>query len=112
MTGLKLPSSIGKFRNIPVTLYGTGASSDVVFRAGQLGAVRFLEYPFRIEEQLIPTIEDALARPDGSACAATRHGAEHLTGISTSMRQIREAIRHLASPLEPVWSRSHQETRR
>ncbi len=86
---------IGEVRDIPVILYSAGASAEVVFRAGQMGAVRFLEYPFRIEEQLLPTIADALARRPQPSGEAIR-GAERLLGESESMYQVREAVRRVA----------------
>ena len=95
MSGLELLREITRTRDIPVILYSAGASSDVVFRAGQFGAVRFLEYPFRIEEQLIPTISDALARRKPAA-AVERRGVDRVVGASASTSQVRETIRRVA----------------
>jgi len=93
--GLALLRSVRRSMNTPFVLYSTAADADAVFRAGRDGALHFLTYPFRVSDQLLPTIRQCLAR--GVAPDRKREGAERLIGSSTAMRSLRAAIRRVAS---------------
>jgi two-component system NtrC family response regulator len=95
MDGLALLRAVRRAHAVPFLLYSAGAEAEAVFEAGRAGALRFLEYPFRIADQLLPTLADALAR-GGRPRAASPRGAERLVGDSTAMRRVKAAIRRVA----------------
>jgi DNA-binding NtrC family response regulator len=95
MDGLALLRAVRRSHAVPFLLYSAGAGADAAFEAGRAGALCFLEYPFRIADQLLPTLADALARSRRPAGPAPR-GAERLVGASAGMRRVQAAIRRVA----------------
>jgi len=95
MDGLALLRAVRRTLEVPFILYSAGADADAVFAAGREGAVRFLQYPFRLEDQLLPTLADSIAR-SLSPEPETRRGADRLLGSSTAIRRVRISIRRLA----------------
>jgi DNA-binding NtrC family response regulator len=96
MDGLALLRAVRKTLEIPFVLYSAGADSQAVFAAGRAGAVRFLEFPFRVADQLIPTIVESLAGPSARGRSERREGVERLIGASGGMRRVKATIRRLA----------------
>jgi len=94
LDGLGLLRAVRRIREVPFILYSSEAESDVVFRAGRYGAVRFLEYPFRVEGQLLSTIAESLER---NASSATARAAERFLGVSAAARRVRRMIRRLGA---------------
>jgi DNA-binding NtrC family response regulator len=94
LDGLGLLRAVHRIRAVPFILYSAGAEPDIVFRAGRSGALRFLPYPFRIEEQLLPTIAAALASRERPRRAPIR-GAACFLGGSPSARRVRAQIRRI-----------------
>jgi DNA-binding NtrC family response regulator len=92
MDGLALLRELRKRAPLPFVLYSAGADARTVFEAGRAGATSFLAYPFRIREELLPTIAATLAPP----AAAPRRGAERLVGVSPAIRSLRASIRRVA----------------
>jgi DNA-binding NtrC family response regulator len=93
MDGITLLREVQRGSDVPVLIYSAGADREAVFRAGREGAVRFLDYPFRVDEQLLPTVAAALRPPP----AADSHvGVARLVGTSPGLRRLRAAIRRLA----------------
>jgi DNA-binding NtrC family response regulator len=95
LDGLGLLRAVRRIREVPFILYSAGAAAEVVFRAGRSGALHFLEYPFRVEEQLLPTIALALDA-DSQRVAERKRGAERFLGVSDGARRVRSLIRRLA----------------
>jgi DNA-binding NtrC family response regulator len=95
MDGLSLLRALRRRGPVPFVLYSAGADARTVFEAGREGAVSFLEYPFRIREQLLPTLSATLASAHETPEPA-RRGAERLVGASSSIRSVRASIRRLA----------------
>lgn len=96
MDGLALLRAVRKTLEVPFVLYSAGADAQTVFAAGRAGAVRFLEFPFRVADQLLPTIADTLASRGARERGKKRVGAERLIGSSAAMRHVRTTIRRLA----------------
>jgi DNA-binding NtrC family response regulator len=96
MDGLALLRAVRRRQEVPFVLYSAGADSRTVFEAGREGALSFLEYPFRIREQLLPTIAAALAARTAPAPPALL-GLERLVGGSSAIRAVRAAIRRVAT---------------
>jgi len=96
MDGLALLRAVRKTLEVPFVLYSAGADAQAVFAAGRAGAVRFLEYPFRVADQLIPTIVDTLAARGAPGRGEKRTGVERLIGNSAGIRRVKAAIRRLA----------------
>ena len=96
MDGLALLRAVRKTLEVPFVLYSAGADAQAVFAAGRAGAVRFLEYPFRVADQLLPTIAETLRTPRARDRAEERVGAERLIGASAGIRRVKAAIRRLA----------------
>lgn len=96
MDGLALLRAVRKTLEVPFVLYSAGADAQAVFAAGRAGAVRFLEFPFRVADQLLPTIADTLASRGARDRGEPRVGAERLIGSSAGMRRVKAAIRRLA----------------
>ena len=96
MDGLALLRAVRKTLEVPFVLYSAGADAQAVFEAGREGAVRFLEYPFRLADQLLPTIAESLGRPRGATPSVPRTGSDRLIGASAGMRRVRATIRRLA----------------
>ena len=94
VNGLELLHEVRKSLDVPFILYSAGADSEAIFRAGREGAFVFLEYPFRIEDQLIPTIEESLAR--GQAPDSCRSGLSRLLGRSVAMHRVRSLVAKVA----------------
>ena len=93
--GLELLQRLHRSSEIPVILYSSAADADVVFKAGREGAFIFLEYPFRIDDQLLPTIKECLA-PEAHRDDGVRWGAERMIGTSVAMHRARTLIRRVA----------------
>jgi DNA-binding NtrC family response regulator len=92
--GLELLRAVRRSLDVPFILYSAGADADAIFRAGRDGAFVFLEYPFRIEDQLVPTIEASLAQR--SSIRTRRTGIARLAGSSAAMQRVRSLIRRVA----------------
>jgi DNA-binding NtrC family response regulator len=93
LDGLALLRAVRRIRDVPFILYSAGAEPEVPFRAGRAGALRFLAYPFRVDEQLLPTIAsvlDAASKPAPSA-----RGADRFLGGSAAAQRIRDRIRRV-----------------
>jgi DNA-binding NtrC family response regulator len=96
MDGLALLRALRRLRGpLPFVLYSAGADARTVFEAGREGAVGFLEYPFRIREQLLPALAATLAAGRERSEPA-RRGAERLVGASAAIRGVRASIRRVA----------------
>jgi len=95
LDGLGLLKAVRRIRDVPFILYSSGAGPEVGFEAARCGAVRFLEYPFRIEEQLLPTIAASL-RATREPHTAPARGADRFLGDSPAARRVRRLIRRLA----------------
>lgn len=95
LDGLALLRAVQRIREVPFILYSAGAEPEVVFRAGRAGALRFLPYPFGIEEQLLPSIAAALAAR-GRPRVAPPLGAERFLGTSVAAERVRAQIRRIA----------------
>ena len=77
MDGLALLRAVRRTHTVPFLLYGADAGADTAFEAGRAGALCFLEYPFGIADQLLPTLADArtshdLIRNGGCSAAINR----------------------------------------
>jgi DNA-binding NtrC family response regulator len=94
LDGLGLLRAVRRVCEVPVILYSSDAEPEIVFRAGRLGAVRFLAYPFRLEDQLLPTIAESLAAADARR-AAPPQGAARFRGASSAAERVRALVRHL-----------------
>jgi DNA-binding NtrC family response regulator len=101
MDGLSLLRALRRREEIPFVLYSAGADARTVFEAGREGAVGFLEYPFHVRDQLLPTIAATLAARRGRPEPA-RRGADRLVGASPAIRSVRAAIRRVAGFVVPV----------
>lgn len=95
MDGLALLRAVRKTLEVPFVLYSAGADAQAVFAAGRAGAVRFLEFPFRVADQLLPTIAESLSTGGGER-GEQRVGAERLIGSSAGMRRVKASIRRFA----------------
>jgi DNA-binding NtrC family response regulator len=95
LDGLGLLRAVHRIRVVPFILYSAGAEPEIVFRAGRSGALRFLPYPFGIEEQLLPAIAAALSECDRPVREPVR-GAERFLGTSPAARRVRAQIRRIA----------------
>lgn len=93
LDGLGLLRAVQRIREVPFILYSAGAEPEVVFRAGRAGALRFLTYPFRIDEQLLPTIAEALAAPARSSDPL--RGAARFLGNSEVAQRVRAWIQRV-----------------
>jgi DNA-binding NtrC family response regulator len=96
MDGLDLLRALRGREPIPFVLYSAGADPRIAFEAARAGAVSFLEYPFRIRDQLLPTLSAHLPAAPGAPRRAPR-GAGRLVGASQGMRSVRAAIRRVAA---------------
>jgi two-component system response regulator HydG len=95
LDGLGLLRAVRRIRAVPFILYSAGAEPEVPFRAGRSGALRFLAYPFRVEEQLLPAIAVALEECARDPAPAVG-GAARFLGSSPAARRVRAWIRRLA----------------
>ncbi len=93
MSGIDLLRAVRRSGDLPFILYSAARDAGVGFRAGRLGALQFLEYPFEIECDLLPAIERALARV-GEEPVAVR-GAERIQGRAGPTRRLRALVRQL-----------------
>ena len=93
MDGLELLRRVRKSIDVPFILYSASADATAIFKAGRYGAVFFLEYPFRVDTQLVPTIVESLSSrvPSGKP---TR-GADRLIGDSVISCRLRAQIRRI-----------------
>jgi DNA-binding NtrC family response regulator len=98
--GLELLGTIRKTLDVPFILYSAGADAEAIFRAGRGGAFFFLEYPFRIEDQLVPTIVESLSRRAPPHAPAT--GAERFIGDSVAAYRVRSLVRRVAGSTASV----------
>jgi DNA-binding NtrC family response regulator len=98
--GLELLGAIRKTVDVPFILYSAGADAEAIFRAGRGGAFFFLEYPFRIEDQLVPTIIESLSRRAPSHAPLT--GADRFIGDSIAAYRVRIAVRRVAGSTASV----------
>lgn len=95
MDGLALLRAVRRTLQIPFVLYSAGADAQAVFEAGRAGAVRFLEFPFRVVDQLLPTIAESLASRGLPNRSERRVGAERLIGGSAAIHRVKASIRRL-----------------
>ena len=91
INGLELLQRIRNTMDVPFILYSAGADTDAIFQAGQSGAMVFLEYPFKVKEQLIPTIEDAIQKWNPKT-VDYRNGVHRISGKSEAAHWIRSSI--------------------
>jgi DNA-binding NtrC family response regulator len=96
LDGLELLRSVRRTVDVPFILYSAGADAEAIFQAGKSGAFLFLEYPFRVEDQLLPTIEEALGSRRDVAERTVLQGADRLVGCSSEIHRVREKIRRVA----------------
>src|SRR5690606_36030892 len=91
LDGLGLLRALRRRAAIPFVLYSAGAEPDLAFRAARLGAAGCLAFPFRLEEQLLPTLAASL----DAACsrpAPTPFGAGRFLGRSGAAQRVRASI--------------------
>jgi len=96
LDGLGLLAEVRRTLEIPFILYSASADAETVFRAGRGGAFVFLEYPFRIDDQLVPSIEESLSQRSGGEQMRECFGIDRLTGSSTAMHRVRTLIQKVA----------------
>lgn len=96
LDGLGLLEAIRRRGNVPFVLYSADAAPDVAFRAARLGAARFLAYPFEVEEQLLPAIEESLVAGVSRSRLSVPDGAARFLGTSPAAAEVRARIRRLA----------------
>jgi len=94
LDGLGLLRAVRRIRQVPFILYSSAAGPELGFQAARCGAVRFLEYPFRLDEQLLPTIAASLEPARGGDDPPPR-GADRFLGTSQAARRVRHLIRRL-----------------
>jgi DNA-binding NtrC family response regulator len=94
LDGLGLLLAVRRLRTVPFILYSSDADPEIVFRAGRLGAVRFLTFPFGVREQLLPTIAESLAAGSTVGSAPAR-GAERFLGVSAAAERLRSLVQRL-----------------
>jgi DNA-binding NtrC family response regulator len=94
--GLGLLAEVRRTLEIPFILYSASADAEAVFRAGREGAFVFLEYPFRIDDQLVPTIEESLSQRSEGEQVGECFGIDRLVGSSAAMHRVRTLIRKVA----------------
>jgi len=94
LDGLGLLRAVRARTAVPFVLYSAGPEPDLAWRAARLGAVGCLSFPFRVEEQLLPTIAASL----GARAADTekRRGAARFLGASPAAARVRARIARLA----------------
>ena len=95
LDGLGLLRAIREHHDVPFLLYSANVAPDVAFHAARLGASGFLAFPFAIEEQLFPAIDESLATL-ASTPGIERVGAARFLGTSASAVHVRNRIRRLA----------------
>lgn len=96
LDGLGLLRALRERYSVPFLLYSADLAPDVAFHAARLGASGFLAYPFAVEEQLFPAIDESLvaAAPDRSREELA--GAARFLGTSAAAARVRDRIRRLA----------------
>jgi two-component system response regulator AtoC len=94
LDGLGLLRAVRRIREVPFILYSSGAGPEVGFQAARCGAARFLAYPFRMEEQLLPAIAASLEAAREPRDAPAR-GADRFLGASAAAGRVRGLIRRL-----------------
>jgi DNA-binding NtrC family response regulator len=94
LDGLGLLRALRGRGAVPFVLYSAGSEPELASRAARLGAACCLAFPFRLEEQLLPTIAASL---DGArrAPAAEPCGAARFLGTSTAAERVRARIARL-----------------
>ncbi|HSJ98641.1 MAG TPA: sigma-54 dependent transcriptional regulator [Myxococcota bacterium] len=94
LDGLGLLRALRGRGAVPFVLYSAGPEPELAFRAARLGAACCLAFPFRLEEQLLPTIAASL---DGArrAPAAAPCGAARFLGVSAAAERVRARIARL-----------------
>lgn len=96
LDGLGLLKALRERCDVPFVLYSADAAPDVAFCAARLGAVRFLTYPFEVEQQLLPVIEQSLLAASSRDSPSRPAGAAQFLGTSSAAAGIRARIRRLA----------------
>jgi len=96
MDGLELYAEVRKRRDVPFILYSASASTEVSFRAGKKGISQFLNYPFEVDSQLMPTIHDTLRRASENRISTKHPSDSDMIGHSAQMEALREEIRRYA----------------
>ncbi len=97
MDGLELFSETQRLRPTPFILYSASASLELSFQAGKDGVVGFLNYPFNVQSQLLPTIETTLRRASEARAGRRRHQHSELIGTSPGLNLVRSEIERYAS---------------
>ena len=94
MDGLELLQHVREDFDVPFILYSAVAGAEVVFKAGRHGAVDFLEFPFGIDDELVPAIRRNL--PSAVPPLEQRHGAARIVGCSPALAKLRQQVVRLA----------------
>jgi len=94
LDGLGLLCALRLRAAVPFVLYSAGAEPELAFRAARLGAASCLSFPFRVEEQLLPTIAASLAAARAVPAPAAR-GAARFLGASPAAERVRARIARL-----------------
>jgi DNA-binding NtrC family response regulator len=98
LDGLGLLRALRTRCSVPFLLYSADVAPDVAFHAARLGANAFLAYPFAIDEQLLPAIDEslALALSEPPLMPPEPGGASRFLGTSAAAERVRARIRRLA----------------
>ncbi|MEB2345323.1 MAG: sigma-54 dependent transcriptional regulator [Deltaproteobacteria bacterium] len=94
LDGLGLLRALRDRAAVPFVLYSAGAEPELASRAARLGATGCLAFPFRLEEQLLPTIAASLAGARRGHAPPPR-GAARFLGVSPAAEQVRARIARL-----------------
>jgi len=94
LDGLGLLRALRARVAVPFVLYSAGAEPELASRAARLGAACCLAFPFRLEEQLLPTIAASLGAARRAPAPAAR-GAARFLGASPAAQQVRARIARL-----------------
>jgi len=95
LDGLGLLRALRARADVPFVLYSAGPEPDLAWRAARLGAAGCLSFPFRVEEQLLPTIAASLAA-QAAADPARPRGAARFLGTSPAAARVRARIERFA----------------
>ncbi len=94
LDGLGLLRALREHHRVPFLLYSADAALDVAFHAARLGASAFLAYPFAVEGQLFPAIDEGLVAAAPRLVSGSV-GAARFLGTSLAAIRIRDGIRRL-----------------
>jgi DNA-binding NtrC family response regulator len=94
LDGLGLLRALRARTAVPFVLYSAAAEPELAHRAARLGAACCLDFPFRFEEQLLPTVAASLAGRGLTSTPAAR-GAARFLGCSPAAERVRARIARL-----------------